>query len=177
MIGARVTPYKEVPFDESPQGFLFYDMNNREYEIKQLSEEFYLDYSQVKFPEILHKEDRPYIVFVIKINDNTFAVPFRTNITHNQSYRFKNTNKQTNSHTGLDFSKAVIVNEERYLGKKTFIDDAEYIELENKIKFIIQKFTVYVNNYIKYIKSNNTKMIEMKYKYSSIQYFNKELGI
>ena len=152
-------------------------MNNRKYEIKQLSEKFYLDYSQVKFPEILHKEDRPYIVFVIKINDNTFAVPFRTNITHNQSYRFKNTNKQTNSHTGLDFSKAVIVNEERYLGKKTFIDDAEYIELENKIKFIIQKFTVYVNNYIKYIKSNNTKMIEMKYKYSSIQYFNKELGI
>ena len=53
MIGARVTPYKEVPFDESPQGFLFYYINNREYEIKQLSEKFYLDYSQLKFPEIL----------------------------------------------------------------------------------------------------------------------------
>lgn len=124
-------------------------MANKEYEIKQLSEKFYLDYSQLKFPEILHKEDRPYVVFVIKINDNTFVVPFRSNITHKQSYRFRNTNKQTNSNTGLDFSKAVIVNKEEYLGNRTNIDSAEYIELENKIKFIKQKFKVYINNYIK----------------------------
>ena len=83
MIGARVTPYKEVPFDESPQGLLCFNMVNKEYEIKQLSEKFYLDYDKLNFPEILHKGDRPYVVFVVKVNDNTFAVPFRTNITHN----------------------------------------------------------------------------------------------
>ena len=79
MIGVRVTPYKEVPFDESPQGLLFFNM----------------------------------------------------------------------------------VNNEEYLGGRTIIDNSEYIELENKIKFIKQKFTVYINNYIKYVNSKNIKMIEI----------------
>ena len=79
---------------KSPRGLLFYNMRDIEYKIKQLSEKFYSDYNQSEFPEILHKDDRPYLVFIVKINDNTFAVPFRTNITHNHGYKFKNTNKK-----------------------------------------------------------------------------------
>lgn len=152
-------------------------MKNKKYEIKYLTKEFYLHYDEANFPEILHKEDRPYFVFVIKIKNNTFAVPFRTNISHNQSYKFKNSNKATKSHTGLDFSKSVIVNEDKYIGTLTKIDSKEYVELENRVEFIIKKFTVYIKNYIKYVKANNTTMLNIKYQYSSLKYFKYELGL
>lgn len=53
----------------------------------------------------------------------------------------------------------------------------EFIELENKVYFIIKKFSNYVKNYIRYTNDKNMEMLDKKYKFSSLQYFNKELGI
>ena len=152
-------------------------MDKRVYKISYLTKEFYRNFTEDKFPEILHKENRPYLVFIVKVENNTFAIPFRTNVTHQYSYRFKNTDKATDTSTGLDFSKAVIVNENLYIGNDASIDKKEFIELENKVYFIIKKFSNYVKNYIRYTKDKNTEMLDKKYKFSSLQYFNKELGI
>lgn len=127
------------------------------------------------FPEIEQKSTRPYIVLLIKINKNTFAVPFRTNIRHNYCYKFKNSNRESDAVTSLDFTKAVIINESKYIGAPATIDNKEYIELSNKYHFIISKFKKYVDGYLKYISGNGNEFDYKKYKYSTLKYFHKQL--
>jgi len=75
-----------------------------------LENNFYNDYSNCT--EILKKSNRPYAVFLIKLNNLTFAVPVRSHITHKYSIK-------TIENKGLDFSKAVIINNiQRYISKK-----------------------------------------------------------
>lgn len=59
----------------------------KKYELKYLSEEFYKKYNSVDYPEIEKKKERPYMVMLIKIENNTFAIPFRTNVKHTACYR------------------------------------------------------------------------------------------
>ena len=150
-------------------------MRNNILKISYLTDEFYESYSFDKYPEILNKENRPYVVWLIKIGNNTFGVPFRTNIDHNSCYKFKKTKRETNKSTGLDYSKAVIINNDKYIGGDASVDNYEYSELDSKKEYIFKRFENYVNNYIKYVKTNNTKMLDIKYKYSTLKYFHEEL--
>ena len=84
--------------------------------LNKLSVDFYEDFPSDKFPEIENKPLRPYIVFIIEIDNNRFALPFRTNIRHDYCYKFKKTKRPTMSSTGIDFTKAVIVNDDKYIG-------------------------------------------------------------
>ncbi len=147
------------------------------YELKCLSLDFFKQYDALNYPEIEHKPNRPYVVFLIKIKNNTFAIPFRTNVKHNACYKFKNSSRNTNSYTGLDYSKAVIVNNPRYIGNNAIIDHDEYIELSNKFHFIIKQFTNYVKKYRKYVDGKLNVYEAKKYQYSTLKYFHKELGI
>ena len=97
--------------------------------LNKLSIDFYTDYSSVQYPEIEFKPSRPYVVMVVEIDGNKFALPLRTNIRHDYCYKFKNTGRSTNSATGIDFTKAVIVNDAKYIGEATTIDNKEYVEL------------------------------------------------
>lgn len=49
----------------------------KKYEIKLLSKKFYEYYSSNDFKEILLKENRPYLILLIKIQKYDFAIPFR----------------------------------------------------------------------------------------------------
>lgn len=147
------------------------------YNLVYLSDEFYYKYNTEKFPEIEHKKERPYLVMLVKINENTFAIPFRTNVKHRFCYKFKNSSRNTYSSTGLDYSKAVIVNDENFIGANAFIDNKEYVELNNKYFFIIKQFTQYVDGYIKVMNGNGNKFDLLKYKYSTLKYFHSELGL
>ena len=104
----------------------------KKYELKYLTEDFYKKYNSVDYPEIENKKECPYMVMLIKIENNTFAIPFRTNVKHNACYRFKNSLRNTQSSTGLDYSKTVIINDATYLGNTATIDNKEYIELNRK---------------------------------------------
>lgn len=84
------------------------------------------------YPEIENKDNRPYIVVLIKIENNTFAVTFRTNVPHNNCYKFKKSTRPTNTVTGLDYTKAVIVNNSKYIGAEARINDMEYL-LNNNV--------------------------------------------
>ena len=88
----------------------------KKYQINYLSVEFYKKYNSVVYPEIEYKEERPYLVLLVKIDENIFAIPFRSNVEHSSCYKFKNSQRVTNSSTGLDYSKAVIVNDSTYIG-------------------------------------------------------------
>ena len=98
------------------------------YELNYLSKDFYDKYNAIEYPEIEHKTQRPYIVLLIKIDDNTFGLPLRTNIRHGNCYKFQYSSRPTNSITGIDFSKAVIVNNSNYIGDTAEMDNKEYVE-------------------------------------------------
>ncbi len=145
------------------------------FELNYLSKKFYTDYNAEDFPEIEHKMTRPYMVLLIKLDENTFAIPFRTNIRHSCCYKFKNSGRKTEAITGLDFTKAVVVNDKSYISDPATIDNKEYTELSNKYFFIIKKFKNYLEGYIDYINGNSNEFNSKKYMYSTLAYFKKEL--
>lgn len=152
-------------------------MANNSFTLNKLSSDFYNNYDAVTYPEIENKPDRPYMVLVLQIGSNTFALPFRTNIRHSYCYKFSSSGRNTNSVTGIDFTKAVIVNHPNYIGVAATIDNREFVELSNKYHFIINKFTTYLNGYINYAKSGGNEFTAKKYKYCTLKYFHKELGV
>ncbi len=153
-------------------------MNSKKfYELHYLSVEFYNKYNTSEYPEIEHKNHRPYIVLLIKVDNNTFALPLRTNIKHSSCYKFQYSSRPTDSITGIDFSKAVIVNDLSYIGETAEIDNKEYVELNDRIAFIISKFRTYVKGYHTYVSGKANKYQAKKYKYTTLKYFHDELGI
>ena len=120
--------------------------SNKRYKLNYLTTEFYNQYNSAEYPEIENKSNRPYMVMLIQIENNTFAIPFRTNVKHNNCYKFENSSRPTDSITGLDYSKAVIVNNIKYIGAAARINDMEYTELDANYHIIIKQFTSFVKN-------------------------------
>lgn len=149
----------------------------KQYQLNYLSADFYSDYDSKSYPEIENKDNRPYMVMLIKIKNNTFAVPFRTNVPHNNCYKFKTSTRPTDSVTGIDYTKAVIVNDIKYIGKPARINDKEYTELNHNYGFIINQFQKFVFDYIKYANGEKGYYLSKKFRYTTLKYFHKELGI
>ena len=145
--------------------------------INKLSAEFYARYPAAKFPEIEQKPDRPYIVLVITIGSNTFALPLRTNIRHSYCYKFKRTGRNTSSASGIDFTKAVIVNDANLIGATVTMDNLEYLELVQNFQKIIKNFEKFVNDYISFCKNGGGKFAYKKYQFTTLKYFKSELGL
>lgn len=150
---------------------------NKIFTLNKLSDEFYKNYPQNLYPEIEHKPTRPYIVLIVLIGNNKFALPLRTNIRHNYCYKFKSSGRQTESSSGIDYSKAVIVNNPSFIGDPATIDKKEFIELSNKYYFIVEKFVRYLNNYIEFRKNDANELIARKYQFTTLKYFDRELGL
>ena len=135
-----------------------------------LENNFYKDYSTCR--EILKKTNRPYAVFLIKLNNLTFAVPVRSHITHKYSIK-------TIGNKGLDFSKAVVINDrQKYISKKyAYIDNREYqIIMEKKWK-ITKKMEDYIKKYKKALKDTFIPANKILCNSSCLQYFHAELSI
>lgn len=115
------------------------------------------------------------MVLLVELYGNTFAIPFRTNIRHRYCYKFKNSGRPSESVTGLDFTKAVIIKNRDYIGDATTIDNKEYIELNRKYHFIVGKFKNYIDGYIRYLVEQSDTLDDRKYKYSTLPYFKKDL--
>ena len=148
------------------------------FQLRYLSKDFYNEYSLYDFKEMIKKESRPFLVLLIKIKDLTFAIPFRSNVKHDYCYKFKNSTRYTKTSTALDFSKAIIIKEERYLENTATIDKKEYIELSSKFYFIFHKFEKFVYKYIQVISKFPKSSYEYKrMSFCTLQYFHKELGI
>ena len=150
----------------------------KKYSINFLSKDFYSAYNSSSYPEIERKDNRPYVVFLVQIKNNKFALPFRTTMNHKNGYLFSKTGRATGSKSGIDFSKAVIVNDCAYIGQKALVDSYEYAELTNKYMFIIRKFEKYLDNYIDVVEGRiKNKYVIDRYKFCTLKYFHKELGI
>ncbi len=151
----------------------------KSFSVNVLSAAFYSKFPSIFYPEIEYKPGRPYVVMLFDIDGNKFALPLRSNIRHDYCYKFKNTSRETDSATGIDFSKAVIVNDASLIGKPVKMDQDEYVELFKKFYFIRKRFERYLKGYIKYRESNGNvnEYIRKRYIYCTLQYFDDELGL
>jgi len=131
-----------------------------------LSEQFYTDYMQC--PEIEKKPLRPYIKVLIEIDNNTYAIPLRSNIPHNHVLWTDKPNK-----CGLDFSKTVIVNNPAYIDtdKKPYIRPNEFDSLRGKENHIKQKLIKYIKTYKIAKQRLDIPRNQLLVKYSALQYF------
>ena len=119
------------------------------------------------------KQSRPFLVLIIKIDGHTFAIPFRTNVRHNYCYKFKKTGRETATNTALDFTKAVIINDLKYIGVTATIDHDEYIELSSKSFFIIKKFKSFIEKYKRVMADPNKYQYDYNLfsNYCTLKYF------
>lgn len=149
--------------------------------IRELSTRFFEDHPSSMYPEISIKSDRPYNMVTFTFTGNSvICIPFRSKINHSNCYFFKNSIRSKTKKSGLDFSKAVIINDPNYLGKLTVVDQDEANELRIKAKIIHHQLLVYVTNYcdhIKGIKVLSCQEFSRKYRFSTLQYFHDELGL
>ena len=153
-----------------------------DFEINQLSENFFNDYPETQFPELMHKIGRPYSCLLIDRHDEFFiCIPFRSSIEHNNCFRFKNSERSKNTKSGLDYSKIVCIsNSEYFSNEPAIVDKDEYNETVKNMTLIATEAAAYVDTYINHINDSyplHEKEFERKYKFSTLKYFHNILGI
>lgn len=85
-------------------------------EIRLLSQKFADDYPEKSFPELMLKHGRPYTCLLIDTHEDYFiCVPFRSSITHNTAFLFKNTQRSKRSRSGLDYTKMALIKNLDYI--------------------------------------------------------------
>jgi protein AbiQ len=146
-------------------------------EFRRLSADFYLKFSHCE--EILTKENRPYYVLLLKLDDLTYAIPLRSHITHPYCFIADNTAGQN---SGLDYSKAVVI-----LDLAQYIDPVpvtirqhEYNIFKKQEYLIIKQFSSYVLSYKKEIRrrlKNPELPVSAMCRYAALKYFHRELGL
>lgn len=139
-----------------------------------LTKEFFDKYKECL--ELEKKENRPYAcTTLINCLGMTFAVPLRSNIQHEYALF---TNKEKTKE--LDLSKAVVINDyEKFVDTitKVYISDDEYKVLLGKENFLSKKLETYIKKYKKALKNPDIPKNSILLKYSTLQYFHKELNI
>ncbi len=143
-----------------------------------LTQEFYEENSGLK--ELLQKKDRPYAVYMVKINENEFAIPFRSSITHRYCYDTGHV-KGRKGKTGLDYTKAVIISKKDYIGNLATINKQEFDKLRGKNRIISQQFNKFIEKYKEALKKINegkgNNRMEQLIRNTTLQNYHKELGI
>lgn len=140
---------------------------------KRLTPTFFSTYANCT--EILQKSGRQYCIALLLVDGIKFAIPFRTNIGHSHCYLFSNSPRGANS--GLDFTKAVVITNDVYIGQDAIVENSEYSEFIRKRVVIANRFENFINNYKQWIKNPAYYHTEDVIAFSSLQYFHKELGI
>ncbi|WP_010243752.1 type III toxin-antitoxin system TenpIN family toxin [Acetivibrio cellulolyticus] len=138
-----------------------------------LNQKFYNQFDEKNYPEIERKLERPYVMLTVNINGVVFGIPLRSGINHPNALW---TNKQ--NHCGADYSKAVLIPDDSYIDSRNpYIRPEEHrvlIQKEHQLKIGFDK---YINEYKKALKDIHIDRNKLICKYSTLQYYHKELNI
>ena len=139
-----------------------------------LSKKFYNTYPTSQYPEMEQKQNRPYIQVYVEIDGVQYAIPLRSDIYHPHVFW---TDKE--NHCGVDFSKAVVVTDESYIDFSTepHLRQNEFNALRGKDFKIKSKMEKYIADYKKAKKDLSNPINQTLVKYSTLQYFEKEIGL
>ena len=141
-------------------------------QICKLSDDFYCDFPLSKYPELMSKTGRPYLILIAVVEGKTYGIPFRSNCHHRYAYKFHSSNRKTDSFTCLDFSKSVRILKNSYIGEPATIDSEEYRDLLDKEHFVINRFKHFLAFYAKVMKNPEKYPDDYRrLKYSSLNYF------
>jgi len=121
---------------------------------------------------------RGYDVVIINLyleKDLCFGIPLRSRITHGAAYITNITNEKNQ---GLDYSKALLL-QEAYISNDPFkIPNEEHKKILNHSEFIKGQFQKYVEKYIKAVNQSDNNVIKSEeYKNTTLKNYHKELGI
>lgn len=153
-----------------------------EYRILRLTEDFYNDYPNPPYIEILKKRQRAYNCLIFPTQSKCFiCIPYRTEINHSYAYHFTSSVRSRAHRSGLDYTKIVIITQNKYLDSlPAIIDQDEFLETIRNIDRIKITAIQFVEDYINHIKGMKTlhyREFSRRYQYSPLKYFHSELGI
>jgi protein AbiQ len=133
-----------------------------------LTQQFYDDYSHCE--EIEQKKERPYVLIQICVNGIDFAIPFRSNVKHKHVFWTDKDNL-----CGLDFSKAVVIEDKKYIDSKAkpYIRPNERRALFGKDHDVERGLLDYIEEYKKAKMKPNKHSKKRLLQYSTLQYFEK----
>ena len=154
-------------------------------QLKKLDNSFYINNTHLR--EVLdnHNGDwtqgkvRGYGVVIISINNLSFAIPLRSKIKHKSSYITVRSHQKGLEGKGLDFTKAILITEQKYISHLLFkISKDEYQKLTNKEHHITRKFEKYVSKYIVAIQNSDHNILQSSnYRFSTLCNYHVELGL
>ncbi len=148
-----------------------------------LSNKFIQEHPANTYPELMHKLGRPYTCLLIETHEDYFiCVPFRSSINHKNAYFFKGTTRSRKTHSGLDYSKTVIINKLEYIDSSTpaIVDQDEYNEMMANLSQIVKDAVSYVTTYINHVNGItplHPRQFFRRYGYTTLAYFHDILGI
>lgn len=156
--------------------------NDFVYQILNLTDAFYNEYSGSQYKEIMKKRERPYNCLLLQSHYDYFiCIPYRSNINHKNAYFFKGSRRSKRKKSGLDFSKILIIKEPKYIGTSdAIIDKDEYNETYYNIGLIKNEAEKYVDGYVNDMMNRkiiHKKEFKRKYQFSTLKYFHKELKV
>lgn len=158
------------------------NLPENDYQILKLTDDFYKDYPNPPYTEILKKGKRAYNCLLFETHYNFFiCVPFRTEISHKYAYHFKNSIRSRKHKSGLDYTKIVIIKKSEYIDTKdAIIDKDEFNETMINLERIKKESLIFVEDYIACKKGEkliHSSEFRRRYGFSPLQYFHEELGI
>lgn len=123
---------------------------------------------------------RGYGVLLLEVQGHQFAIPLRSKMHINHKENFTTRIYKPNGvrvRHGLDYSKAVIIPESRFVSTDPFLlaEQSDYLKIEDAEHRIIAAFEKYVLKYIKAVQEQN-KHILRGYSFSTLQNYHTELG-
>lgn len=153
-----------------------------DFQILRLSDLFYNVYPNSEFKEVMIKRQRAYNCLLFQTHYEYFiCIPYRTEIIHNNAFRFKKSARSRKHKSGLDYSKIIIISNTDYLDKENaLIDKDEFIETMINLDKIKREALQFVEDYINHMKGNrqlHSAEFRRRYQFTTLQYFHKELGI
>jgi hypothetical protein len=137
-----------------------------------LNTQFYQDFKHCK--EMMKDEDRQYLHLVTQYMGNTFFIPFRSEMNHEQGFKFGAGKK------GLDFTKSVIIQDvQNYVvSSQKPIPQYQHDLIKINADKIKRDFHRYIDVYRKAVQKNDIRVLKrINSTYSTLQYFHIELGL
>lgn len=154
----------------------------------KLTPDFYAENSHLvemldkdKKTGIVTDKGRGYGVLLVDVKGYKFAIPLRStmHINHKDNFttRIYEDDDGKRVRHGLDYSKAVIIHESRFVSTEpyTLRERSDYFKIMDNEHRIIPAFEKYVDRYIKAVQKQDRNILK-RYSFSTLQNYNNELG-
>ncbi|WP_322906949.1 type III toxin-antitoxin system TenpIN family toxin [Paenibacillus campi] len=149
----------------------------------QLTPEFYQE--NIHLSETLFKygqdKGRGYGILLVATKGYRFAIPLRSkmNIRHKHNFTTKiHAPEGTRVRHGLDYTKALIISEDRFIATRDFLlaEKNDYLKIAKSEHKIINEFEAFIDKYIHAVHKNDENILR-EYRYSTLQNYHVELGL